>query len=141
LPTPAYLDALGAGLQGLGQIEGRNLIIDTCRCDRRSAAALKAELLNVRSQVLVAQGVIVLGGRTADCTVPIVFGCSVDPVEGCLASCLARPGCALTGCTARYRPHWRRLKQARAWPTTATNRPPSPRQDRPPSSGATSPSG
>jgi putative ABC transport system substrate-binding protein len=97
LPTPAYLDALRAGLRERGWVEGRNLTIDARWGDRGSAAALTAELLKLRPQVLVAQGAMVLGAGTVDSTVPIVFGFSGDPVEAGLASSFARPGGRLTG--------------------------------------------
>lgn len=97
LPTPAYLEALRAGLQERGWIEGRNLVIDARWGDRDSAAGLTTELLQSRPQVLVAQGAMVLGARTVDSAVPIVFGFSGDPVEAGLAASFARPGGRLTG--------------------------------------------
>jgi putative ABC transport system substrate-binding protein len=97
LPTPAYLDALRAGLRERGWLEGRNLTIDARWGDRSSAAGLTTALLKLRPQVLVAQGAMVLGARTVDSTVPIVFGFSGDPVEAGLISSLARPGGRLTG--------------------------------------------
>jgi putative ABC transport system substrate-binding protein len=97
LPTPAYLEALQAGLRDRGWVEGRNLTIDVRWGDRSSAAGLTTELLQLRPQVLVAQGAMVLGARTVDSAVPIVFGFSGDPVEAGLAASFARPGGRLTG--------------------------------------------
>ena len=97
LPTPAYLEAFRAGLRERGWVEGRNLSIDERWGDRDSAAALAADLLRLRPQVLVAQGAMVLGARDVDSTVPIVFGFSGDPVEAGLAASFARPGGRLTG--------------------------------------------
>jgi putative ABC transport system substrate-binding protein len=97
LPTPAYLEALRAGLRERDWIEGRNLVIDKRWGEPSSAAGLATELLQLRPQVLVAQGAMVLGARTVDSAVPIVFGFSGDPVEAGLAASFARPGGRLTG--------------------------------------------
>ncbi len=97
LPTPAYLEALRAGLRERDWIEGRNLVIDERWGEPSSAAGLTTELLKLRPQVLVAQGAMVLGARTVDSAVPIVFGFSGDPVEAGLAASFARPGGRLTG--------------------------------------------
>jgi putative ABC transport system substrate-binding protein len=97
LPTPAYLEALRAGLRERDWIEGRNLVIDARWGEPSSAAGLTTELLKLRPQVLVAQGAMVLGARTVDSAVPIVFGFSGDPVEAGLAASFARPGGRLTG--------------------------------------------
>jgi putative ABC transport system substrate-binding protein len=97
LPTPAYLEALRAGLLERGWVEGRNLTLDARWGDRSNAAGLTTALLNLRPQVLVAQGAMVLGARTVDSAVPIVFGFSGDPVEAGLISSFARPGGRLTG--------------------------------------------
>ena len=97
LPTPAYLQALRTGLRERGWTEGRNLRIEERWGDRDSAAALAAELLQLRPDVLVAQGAMVLGTRGLDTRTPIVFGFSGDPVEARLVASFARPGGQLTG--------------------------------------------
>ncbi len=86
-----------AGLLERGWVEGRNLAIDVRWGDRDSAASLTTELLQLRPQVLVAQGAMVLGARNVATTVPIVFGFSGDPVEAGLVASFARPGGNLTG--------------------------------------------
>lgn len=97
LPTPAYLEALRAGMLERGWVEGRNLAVDVRWGDRDSAASLTTELLQLRPQVLVAQGAMVLGARNVDSTVPVVFGFSGDPVEAQLVASFSRPGGRLTG--------------------------------------------
>jgi putative ABC transport system substrate-binding protein len=97
LPTPAYLEAIREGLEELGWVEARNLTLDRRWGDRDSAARLTVELLQMRPQVLVAQGAMVLGARNVESTVPIVFGFSGDPVEAGLVASFARPGGRLTG--------------------------------------------
>jgi putative ABC transport system substrate-binding protein len=86
-----------AGLLERGWVEGRNLVIDARWGERDDAAALTNELLRLRPDVLVAQGAMVLGAKTVDSTVPIVFGFSGDPVEAKLIASFARPGGNLTG--------------------------------------------
>jgi putative ABC transport system substrate-binding protein len=97
LPTPAYLEAMRAGLRERGWEEGRNLVLDVRWGDRASAAKLSTELLRLRPEVLVAQGAMVLGARDVASTVPIVFGFSGDPIEAGLVASLSRPGGRLTG--------------------------------------------
>ena len=97
LPTPAYLEAMRAGLRERDWSEGRNLVIHARWGEPSSAAGLTTELLQLRPRVLVAQGAMVLGARTVDSVVPIVFGFSGDPVEAGLAASFARPGGRLTG--------------------------------------------
>lgn len=97
LPTPAYLAAMRDGLRERGWVEGRNLRIDERWGGRDSASSLTTELLQLRPQVLVAQGAMVLGARQVDSSVPIVFGFSGDPVEAGLVGSLSRPGGRLTG--------------------------------------------
>lgn len=97
LPTPAYLEALREGLREHAWVEGRNLVIDVRWGDRAAAAALAAELLRLKPQVLVAQGAMVLGARQVEASVPIVFGFSGDPVEAGLVASFDRPGGRMTG--------------------------------------------
>jgi putative ABC transport system substrate-binding protein len=97
LPTPAYLEALRAGLRERGWVEGRNLVIDVRWGGRDDATALTAELLRSRPAVLVAQGAMVLGARDVSGSVPVVFGFSGDPIEAKLVTSFARPGGSFTG--------------------------------------------
>lgn len=97
LPTPAYLEALQAGLRDFGWREGQNIRIDQRWGDRNQAPKLAAELLQNQPDVLVAQGAMILGIRELDPKVPIVFGFSGDPVEARLVSSFSRPGGNATG--------------------------------------------
>lgn len=97
LPTPAYLEAMRAGLRERGWTEGRNLVIDQRWGDRASAAALATELVRLRPNVLIAQGAMVLGAREVEGSPPIVFGFSGDPIEAKLVASFARPGGNMTG--------------------------------------------
>ena len=97
LPTPAYLEALRDGLRERGWVEGRNLVIDVRWGERDQAAALTQELLRGSPDVIVAQGVMVLGAVRVSGTVPVVFGFSGDPIEAGLVASFARPGGTATG--------------------------------------------
>jgi putative ABC transport system substrate-binding protein len=97
LPTPAYLEAMRAGLRERGWEEGRNLLLDIRWGDRASGKALAVDLLRLQPAVLVAQGAMVLEARDVESTVPIVFGFSGDPIEARLVASFARPGGRLTG--------------------------------------------
>ncbi len=97
LPTPAYLEALQAGLREFGWREGQNLRIDQRWGDRTQAPKLAGELLQLQPDVLVAQGAMVLGLRELAPKVPIVFGFSGDPVEAQLVRSFSRPGGNATG--------------------------------------------
>jgi putative ABC transport system substrate-binding protein len=97
LPTPAYLEALRAGLRNWRWAEGRNLTIEARWGQPDDAERLASELLASRPDVLVAQGAMVLGVRHLDTGVPIVFGFSGDPVEAKLVRSFSHPGGHLTG--------------------------------------------
>jgi len=94
-----YLQALRDGLRQRGWIEGQNLVLDLRLGSRGQAAALAAELVHAKVDVLVTQGVMTPGARMSTGSVPVVFGISGDPVEPKLVASLARPGGNATGMT------------------------------------------
>ncbi len=96
-PSP-YLAAFKQGLQELGHIEGQTVAIEFRSSeDRNQVAALASELIQLKVDVLVAQGPVSRVVRSIDTSVPIVFGFSGDPVEAGLVESLARPGRNMTG--------------------------------------------
>jgi putative ABC transport system substrate-binding protein len=93
--------AFRRGLQELGYLEGKNIVIEQryAAGQPEKFAQLAAELVRLRVDVLVvygaAQGVLIAKKTTS--TIPIVFTVVADPVgEGVVAS-LARPGGNATG--------------------------------------------
>jgi putative ABC transport system substrate-binding protein len=89
------------GLQELGWTVGRNVQIDwRWSADRERYRAMAAELVAVRPDVLLTNGLTALAMRQATRTIPIVFVGSLDPVGGGLVSSLAHPGGNLTGFAA-----------------------------------------
>jgi putative ABC transport system substrate-binding protein len=91
------------GLQELGWTVGRNVQIDwrwSGAFDRERYRAMAAELVAVRSDILLTNGPTTPAMRQATRTIPIVFVGVADPVGGGLVSSLAHPGGNLTGFAA-----------------------------------------
>ena len=97
-------EAFRRGLQDLGYVEGRNILIERRfsegRLDR--LAALAAELVRLKVEVIVAAGgaVIARAARSATTAIPIVMTNVEDPVASGLVASLAKPGGNVTGLTA-----------------------------------------
>lgn len=100
--TPAdsglFLDALRQGLGSLGRVPRALSLTPRWGEDRADGlAAMAADLVASRPDVIVAQGAAALLIRQLTSTIPVVFGFSGDPVEAGLVRSLARPGGNLTG--------------------------------------------
>jgi ABC-type uncharacterized transport system substrate-binding protein len=96
------VDAFTQGLNVLGYVEGKNILIDRRYAqgqpDRLSALA--AEFVSLKVDVIFAPtGSAVLAAQKASKTIPIVFALVTDPVGEGFVSSLARPGGRLTGMT------------------------------------------
>jgi len=94
-----FLDALRRGLQELGYVEGRNLVIEV-RWGDDAAATMEqrtTQLVALRPDVIVTQGASAVAVHRLTATIPVVFGYSGDPVEAGFVESLARPGRNLTG--------------------------------------------
>jgi putative ABC transport system substrate-binding protein len=94
------LEALRAGLRGLGYSEDRNITIETRYAEGviDRLPALAAELVALRPSVIVAGSPpAALAVRNITGTIPIVMNSSPDPVAIGLASSIARPGGNVTG--------------------------------------------
>ena len=94
-----FLEELRRGLRELGYLEGRDMVIETYwgedSPDR--IAAIVAEAVASRPDIIVAQGATAPPMRRATTTIPVVFGYSGDPVAAGLVKSLPRPGGNLTG--------------------------------------------
>jgi len=98
--TP-FVAAFRASLAELGYVEGRNLTIDFRYGDDaiERVPGLAAELVQVRIDLLVAQGAAVDVLSKLDLKVPLVYVYSGDPVTAGFAESLARPRANMTGLT------------------------------------------
>jgi putative ABC transport system substrate-binding protein len=101
-PTPATpyapLQAFRQGLDELGYVEGRDVVIETRWAKGRldQLPALAAELVGLRVDILVGVGAVVArAAESATTTIPIVMAVVIDPVN----LVAERPGGNLTGLT------------------------------------------
>ena len=102
VPAPHNLDALRQGLQELGYIEGKNLVIEYRYAEGRSERlpTLAQELVHLNVELIVAESSqSALVAKKVTSTIPIVMASGADPVAIGLVSSLARPGGNVTGLT------------------------------------------
>lgn len=99
-----FYDALFEGLQELGYVEGRNLIVERRyaegRVERFQEFAEEMVRLNV-DIIIVVTTPAALAVKKATTTIPIVFPNAINPVESGLVASLAHPGGNLTGGAAQ----------------------------------------
>ena len=99
----ANLAALRTGLELLGYIEGKNLLIEYRSADGRIERfpELAAELVRLKVDVIVTRGTpSVLAAKTATSTIPIIMAASGGPLDTGVVAELARPGGNVTGLSA-----------------------------------------
>src|SRR6516164_8604900 len=101
-PASAYaarVEALRAGLRGLGWVEGKNIVIEFRWADRvDELPALAAGLVRLPVDVIFASSsTLVEPARQATHTIPIVFSNHADPVGIGHVASFARPGGNITG--------------------------------------------
>lgn len=98
----ARTEALRAGLQDLGYVEGKNLLIEfrSAEGQYERLAGLAAELIREKVDVIVTAGTPAIRAATqATRTVPIVIAAVGDAVAGGLVGSLTTPGGNITGAT------------------------------------------
>jgi ABC-type uncharacterized transport system substrate-binding protein len=96
----ARLDGFRHGLQRLGWVEGRNILIDYRFADGREDRfqPLAKELVALKPELIFAQGTPSAAAvRRESRTLPIVFVNVSDPIGSGFVASLARPGGNLTG--------------------------------------------
>ena len=95
-----FYEALREGLQDLGYQEGRNLdLVYRASDDGARVADIVAELLRLKSEVIVAPGGAASIAHEGTKTAPIVFSYSGDPIEADFVKSIGRPGRNMTGIT------------------------------------------
>src|SRR5918912_781430 len=96
-PTAIY-EAFRRGLQDLGYVEGRDLLLDYRPvADPAQYAEQAAELVRRGVDLIVAAGATVPAARAQVEAIPVVFGFSGDPVAAGLVESYPRPGRNMTG--------------------------------------------
>ena len=99
--TPGLqLEAFRRGLQELGYIEGKNILVEyryvEGRVDR--IPSLVAELMQLNVDVFISGNLVAIrAAKQATHTIPIVMVTTADPVTAGLIDSLARPGRNITG--------------------------------------------
>ncbi len=97
-----FIAALKDGLRSAGWEEGRNLQVEMrfCRSDPHLVRLYTDELLGLKPDVVLAQGVVGAAAlKQATASVPVVFVQVQDPVGGGIVASLSRPEGNLTGFT------------------------------------------
>ena len=99
-PAPRNLEAFRQGLQELGYIEGKNIIIEYRYAEGRQERlpALAEELVRLKVEIIVAESfTTVRAVRKVTTTIPIVVTGGMDPVGSGFVASLSRPGGNVTG--------------------------------------------
>jgi len=98
--APRNLEAFRQGLQELGYIEGKNIIIEYRYAEGRQERlpALAEELVRLKVEIIVAESfTTVRAVRKVTTTIPIVVTGGMDPVGSGFVASLSRPGGNVTG--------------------------------------------
>jgi ABC-type uncharacterized transport system substrate-binding protein len=94
------IEAFRQGLQELGYVEGKNLVIEQRSADGKPdrMPALAAELVQLKVDVIVSAGSgATRAAKAATVTIPIIMTQDDDPVVTGFVASLARPGGNITG--------------------------------------------
>jgi putative ABC transport system substrate-binding protein len=107
--TPAsakfQLDAFLRGLNELGYVEGRNVVIESRWAEGKldRLPALTAEVLAQNIDLLFApSGIAAQAAKKSGTTIPIVFAFAPDPVGQGFGASLSHPGGTMTGLTSTH---------------------------------------
>jgi len=93
----SLLAAFQQGLQELGYLEGKNIVIEQRYGKRHQRPALAAELVRLKVDIIVTGGGGTRAAKKATSTIPIVMTYYADPVRARLVASLAHPGGNVTG--------------------------------------------
>ena len=98
--NPARIEAFRQGLNELGLVEGRNIVIEWRYAEGKPdrLRELAAELVRLNVDVIVSGGpAATRSAKEATVTIPIVMAFDADPVASAFVASLARPGGNITG--------------------------------------------
>ena len=98
-PSPQF-DAFRVGLQDLGYLEGKNILIESRYAEGRldRMPALVNDIVQQKIVVIVApNNVVIRAAKEATKTIPIVMLTSIDPVDAGYVESFAHPGGNITG--------------------------------------------
>jgi putative ABC transport system substrate-binding protein len=98
-PSPTY-DAYKRGLQNLGYIEGKNVVVESRYAEGRPdrMVAFVQEFVQQKVDVILGvNNVIIKAAKEATKTIPIVMISSVDPIDAGYIESFMRPGGNITG--------------------------------------------
>src|SRR5215813_9595897 len=96
----ARIDAFQQGLNELGYIEGKNIVIEYRYAEGKPdrLPALVAELVRLKVEVIVSAGpTVTRAAKEATVTIPIVMAFDTDPVGNGFVASLAQPDGNITG--------------------------------------------
>src|SRR5262245_28874661 len=100
---PVNLEAFRQGLQELGYVEGKNIIVEYRYGEGRleRLPTLAEELVRLKVEIIVTDTVgPVRAAKKATTTIPIVIASGSDPIQSGLVTSLARPGGNVTSLTS-----------------------------------------
>ena len=99
--TPGqYVEAFRQGLQDLGYIEGKNILVDYryAAVEPQRVPEFVEELVRLKVNVLVSSSMgAIRAAKQASKTIPVVMVAPQDPVAAGLVGSFARPGGNITG--------------------------------------------
>jgi putative tryptophan/tyrosine transport system substrate-binding protein len=99
-PPGTPYESFRHGLRDLGYVEGQNITIEYRSGEGiPRLTELATELVQLKVDLIVAQGQAAFTAETTVRAIPVVFGLSGDPVDAGLIDSLARPGGNMTGMT------------------------------------------
>ena len=94
-----YYDAFVKGMQDLGYVEGKNLIIEWRAAEGKyeRLPELAADLVRLKTEIIVTHGPGTRAAQKATETIPIVMAATNDPIASGIIKSLAKPEGNITG--------------------------------------------